>query len=346
MTEGGIAAKTEEIKARINDYEQSIHAIIGFANFYLYDDATGLERPDVKAFQGWPLTYAKKGEEGQTIPSEGRVTPDLGILLPDRQGVIAEVKKSFPRDKKHWSDDFEQLMSYDNDLHGWPFADGRVESHDIVLITHLTRAVPVEDFYQAGRESKTISFSRPFAIVEFSETSEAKTFIFFRRKVGCLSNMELDTRLRQGVSVPMEVFVEKCSTVKFYDTPPPIPYMIEQVWTHVVVPVARESARFAKLKRRQKLDVQISVDAAVGKLREGFSFRSFCDCGKEYGVPETRWVRDACEALVDLEEAQWLDPDRSTLKVFFQRYVDVRDHFISEYVSHVEKGRQPTLFEV
>ena len=85
----------------IDDYQDSVFAIIGFANFYRYDDDTKTIRDDVLVFQGRRLTPSP----AKAINSDGNpvefVTPDVGILLPANTGVLAEVKKSFPADEQH-----------------------------------------------------------------------------------------------------------------------------------------------------------------------------------------------------------------------------------------------------
>ena len=41
----------KEIRIAIDDYNDTVHAIIGFVNLYLIDD-TYQKRPEVKGFQG------------------------------------------------------------------------------------------------------------------------------------------------------------------------------------------------------------------------------------------------------------------------------------------------------
>src|SRR5207249_438523 len=132
MSENG----EQRIRDDIDDYQDSVFAIIGFANFYRFDDTTRTMRDDVVVFQGRRLTPSP----AKAVNSDGNpvefVTPDVGILLPSNLGVLAEVKKSFPADEQHWFDDFKQLMAYDDDLTGWPSASGAVTAHDVVLLVH------------------------------------------------------------------------------------------------------------------------------------------------------------------------------------------------------------------
>ncbi len=104
-------SREQELKDEIDNYSDSLFAIIGFMNFYRFDDTTRRMRDDVRLFQGRRLTPSAAkttNAKGETVEY---VTPDLGILLPLDKGVLGEVKKSFPRDSTHWLDAFEQLMA-------------------------------------------------------------------------------------------------------------------------------------------------------------------------------------------------------------------------------------------
>jgi hypothetical protein len=319
----------QAVKDKINDYENSIQAIVGFVNFYVYDDVAKSNRPGVRVFQGLRLTPSpdkRTTPEGNAVDY---VTPDLGVLLPANTGVLGEVKLSFPKDRERWIDDFRQLMRYDDDLHGWPSDDGRVSSHDIVLITHQSRAVAVRKFFEA-RLGTEISFARTFVIVQCNRSDQGRMYLFFQRVSGTLSDGRLDQRLEEGVPVPMDVFVVKYSTVKLYDAEPPLPYMLQLIWDNVVVSAARSLPKFETLRRKQKLPVVLEVDDIVDQLRSGFSFRSVQGVQHAAGpaVPAKAWVVRALEQLIALGEAEWVEPTEAAIQIFFQRYDAVLEHFI------------------
>lgn len=150
--------RKKEIQEEIDNYKDTLYAIIGFMNLYRFDDESGLMRPDVVLFQGRRLSpKLKKAESDVEQDKSGQsewVTPDIGILLPTGIGVIGEVKTSFPEDRAKWISDFKQLMKYDRDLEGWPSASGTVSSHDIVLILHYSRSVAVRKFYEEKIDSE------------------------------------------------------------------------------------------------------------------------------------------------------------------------------------------------
>lgn len=333
----------EKFLNQIDDYVQTVHAIVGFMNFYRHDDAAEKMKDKVKVFQGRRLRPSPEKAFNSNVEKISYVTPDIGILLPSRTGVIGEVKRSFPRKEEFWMKTFEQLMSYDDDLTGWPSTDGKVSSHDIVLILHLTREAKVCRFYDDKKDSE-IKFSRPFVIVQFSRLDERQSYYYFQTRRGELTEKSINKRLADGVSVPMEVFVGVYSEVKIYDSKPPLPYLLELMWTYVVLPHASDDPRFERLHKKQKIEVLLTIDEIVDELHQGFSFHRLHGDDSEFQpkIPKKEWIRDACEQLVNSKDASWVDSDKKSIKFLFRRYDQTLEHFI-EICSGSEK--QMKLFE-
>lgn len=331
----------EEMKDKIDNYIQTIQALIGFMNFYRYDDDKRITREDVIIFQGWRLDHEIEPGSESAIQY---VTPDLGILYAHEQGVLAEAKKSFPRNQENWSDDFKQLMAYDSDLLGWPCEGEKIAQHDIVLLLDQTRGAAIKIFYES-KEGTEIKFKRPFIIIQFNRRVNRKHSIFFQIIKGSLSERKLSERLIIGVPVPMDLFIDIYSEIKLYDDRPPLPYLIELIWTNIVLEKAVADPKFEKLKINSKIGVILDVDDIVQELNEGFTFRSVCkmDSVRQQKIPRRAWVADACEELVRIGEAEWIDSERKKVKIFFRKYHDVRDHFINAYLAQVEELKQPKL---
>jgi hypothetical protein len=307
----------DELRERIDDYSDTVFAILGFVNFYRFNDATGQLREEVLVFQGRRLSPSPAKA---TTPGGNKVefvTPDFGVLDPLGPAVLGDAKKSFPRDETHWLDAFEQLTAYDDDLSGWPCRDERVERHDIVLLTHVTRVVAVCDYYQRRVGAGEIQFNRPFSIVSFVRSDERQPFFHFEKRLGQLSDAAFDDRLRRGVPVPMAVFVSVYSTVKIYDAEPPLPYMAQLIWEHVIVPRASDSPRFRALHRNQKLEVKLTVDEIADELGRGFSFQVLCpeSTERQPQVPRRAWCVRACDALVAGGMARWNGEDRKSTRL-------------------------------
>jgi hypothetical protein len=331
----------------INDYEDTIFAMLGFANFYRYDDDSRQMRPGVSVMQGWRFTPIQMQENNEASPEAVTpVTPDLAILLEAGDGVVAEVKKSFPMDKTLWMTDFEQLMRYDAELDGWPCASGRVSSHDIVLLVHQSRARRVTDYYREQSAADKVRFVKPFVIVEFNRSAERQPYFFFRTFEGKLSETTLDSRLHDGVPVPMIALVGQYSMVKLYDGPPPMPYLLHIIWQEIITPKVEAKKPLNELRRRQKVEVIIDADDLTNELRDKFSFKALFggDHPRQPKVPAREWVRAACDQLIAGKLADWVESSEGVrLKVYFQRMDDVLAAF-KNMCSKPSTGTQGVLF--
>lgn len=332
----------------INDYQDSVFAIIGFANFYRFDDDTKTMRNDVLVFQGRRLTPSP----AKAINSDGNpvefVTPDVGVLLPTNFGVLAEVKKSFPADEKYWLDDFKQLMAYDDNLTGWPSASGTVTTHDLVLLVHWSRGRAVCKFYDRhlGRE---VQFQRPFCIVEFSRSNERQAYFTFRTAKGNVTNAGVSAKLENGVQVPMLALTRAYSEIKIYDHEPPPAYMLHLIWEQVINVKASENAKYPALRKGQRIDVEVSVEEVVNELHEKFSFHQLHtqtqSNDRQPKIPQSEWVQRAFDRLVKAGEAEWSDRTTGKLKAKFTRHDDVLTHFIELCAADQESKKQLTLFK-
>ena len=338
---------SKEIKDRIDDYVDTIYAIVGFLNFYRYDDLTNSMSDGVIVFQGRRFTPSfekRETPEGNIIE---HVTPDFGVFHKPGRNVLGEAKKSFPRERKLWIEDLKQLLSYDDDLTGWPCEGERVDMHDVVLLVHQSRAPAICDFYQEQERVGEIRFVRPFSIFSFNRSDERQPYLHFEKRFGNLSDAVLRERLRLGVSVPMQVLVNEYSTVKLYDAMPPLPYLASVIWEHVVVPRASDDPKFRMLNRKQKIEINLTIDDLVEELSEGFSFHSLSPDHPERQpkVPTKDWCRRACDSLVKAGMARWNDVDlRDNITILFTKLDNVLDHMAEVCKEDDKSERQLSLF--
>jgi len=342
-----IQQRVKEIKVAINDYDDTVHAIIGFVNLYFLDDKTYKPRPYVIRFQGRHLTPLGAGEQSGEAGVGADVCPDLGLIIEDNKGILGEVKKNFPKEIERANKEFVQLKGYDQNLTGWPVVNQQVQSHEVILLVHLTTSAYAIEFYREQLPHTGIVFERPFSIVEFGSISQAQEFFFFKTALGAPTEIGEEERLKYGVSVPMIAFVEEYARAKLYDAEPPIPYLVQLIWIHVVTPLAAENPMFEGLRKNRKLEVHLTTEDIVDRLDEGFSFRHWHKQApdRQRRILRTEWVREACQFLVESGDAEWADDsEKIGLVVFFQKYDDVEDHFIASYATLEEqKAFRPML---
>lgn len=331
-----------ELKDKIDNYLQTVHALIGFMHFFRFDKNSASINEDVKVFQGWRL----EPSENKKVKNNGEavkfVTPDLGIVYDENQGILAEAKVSFPKDKELWKKPFFQLMSYDDDLKGWPTVTGFINNHDIALLVNQERCSQIVKYYKNIDENE-IKIERPFIIIQFNRSDGRRHFYFFQKQLGDLSNKNVNAILDDGEKVPMDLFVASYAKIKLYDSEPPLPYLIQLIWENVVLQRISENPKFQFLKKRQKLEIILQLDDILNDLSNGYTFHSLHTdvTGRKPQIPRKSWIIKACDFMVKHKEAEWIN-GRETIKIYFQRYDSILDHFINYYIE--EENQQLNLF--
>jgi hypothetical protein len=212
-----------------------------------------------------------------------------------------------------------------------------VESHEIVLLVHLTTSAYAKDFYEQKLPTRGIVFKHPFSIVEFGRFEQMQEFFLFRTVLGEPTEIGGEGKLKYGVSVPMRVFLHEYAKIKLYDAQPPVPYLAELIWTHIVTPIASENTSFEHLRKNQKIEVSLAIEDVVDKLDEGFSFHFWHERYPDLQprVPHKEWVREAFQFLVECGDAKWVEgsEDKKVVVLYHQRYKDILDQFVLSHAT-------------
>jgi hypothetical protein len=317
---------SKKFQEQIDDYKDSICAIIGFVNLFRFDDKTKRMKKDIKVSQGRRM----KTSSTNSISPNGEVTPDLCIHDPSNKGVVGEVKKSFPANQEHWKDDFSQLMSYDDDFLNWLTTSGKIDDHEIVLLPEQSRTRAVKKYFE-DRKDKEIKFTKNFIIVEFNRNDQAKSFFFFRKEYGTFSYFkDVDARLEQGVQVPLDKLMLSYEKIKLYDSKPPLPYLLHLIWENVIMLRASDNEGFSALRKNSKMPIDITVDQIVDELHENYSFKSLnADNGSHQPkVPIKSWIKEAVNALISFKLAEWKNEPNGECTIYFKKFGDTLKTFI------------------
>jgi len=345
-TSESLKALEKQSRNTINNYEDTIRAIIGFINIYHLDNAFE-PRLDVKAFQGRRLAPWHAPDALQSSPNEDDVTPDIGITIGNTTGILGEVKKNFPKHENGRAERIlTQLQRYDRHLRGWPIDGEQVDTHVIVLLTDISTSAIARQYFDAVTDT-TKPFQRPFSIVEFGELREAEEFFLLRSVPGYPLELGDGYRLNEGIKIPMNVFISEYSTTKLYDAEPPVEYLAYLIWVHVVMQHASEDKKFENLRSKSRLPVILTLQDILDELEQGFTF-SWLHVNhpeRQPQVPRLSWVRRACEFIVEIGDAEWLEEDdKQQIKVLFREYVDPREHFIkANAILEEQKTQRPRL---
>ena len=241
---------------------------------------------------------------------------------------------------------FRQLKTYDDDLLRWWGNNGQIERHDIVLLTHDTHVVEACDHLNGltGRDIGT--FERNLAILGFYRTDQRETFITLRKHSGEFLDPQFGAKLRRGV--PIKVVHIEAQQKKFYDSRPPIPYVLWLLW-HLIFPIYTEGC--SRDARKGYTPIEVTKDRVTGDLQRFYGFEPD-DTGNR-GTPRSEWVQEALEVLVSLHMAhhgtgqgayviRYKGIKGDTLERFGRLFHE-RDEIRQRQTRR--RGRQPTLFD-
>ena len=323
----------KSFRDKIDDYKDTVFAIIGFGNLFRFNSNTKAMDAGVKLAQGrkFKTTTSNRNSPNNTV------TPDLCIQLSETAAIVAEVKISFPKKQEHWIDDLNQLVSYDDKLANWWTSDLTIQNLCIVLLPHQTRSVMVNEFFTQKIAEGQIKFDRPFSIVEFNRSDQNNEHYFFRKVSGDIPvSEEKDTALKYGISVPTEKLMLHYEKHKLYDSKPPMPYLLHIIWENVILRSVSDSHNLAEVRKNSKIEVLTSVDNITKELYENCSFKGFNFDESEHQprMPLTAWVRNSIASLVAFKYAEWINKDDGTCKIFFKRLDDVFESFIQLCSKH------------
>lgn len=315
----------KSFRERINDYTDTIFAIIGFINLFRFDDDTRRMREDVKVFQGRIMRTSSSNK----ISPNNEVTPDFCIQGSNNKGIVGEVKKSFPENRDFWMDDFKQLISYDDDLLNWLTDTGKIDDHEIVLLPEQSRSRAVKRYFEERKDGEIV-FTKNFVIVEFNRNNQADAYFFFRKEYGSFKYFNLiDHRLDEGIQVPILKLMPIYEKIKLYDSKPPLPYLLLLIWENVIMLHASNDERFGSLRKNSKLPVDITIDEIVQELHENYSFKKLNanNMSHQPKIPLKSWIKESVNALMSFKLAEWKNESAGKCVVYFKKFKDTLETF-------------------
>ena len=325
-----------KIKEFNDNYSNTIQAIVGFMHIYKYEFKKE-KNIDVKLFQG--RRFDKENDD------ENFVTPDIGILIDERSGMIGEVKNSFPKDISLWMKDFLQLLQYDDNLIGWPIENEIIPSYDIVLLVQDARSRDVKDYF-LSITNEEIKFNHPFIIIEYGRSDEAKHFFRFRIEYGKLSEPIIHSKIYSGCHIPMEELVVQYSKIQIYDTQPHLSWMMFLIYSCMIDKATVEN-KYYKLNKKTKIKLETSIDEVVELLHKTYSFRSFHENHQERQpkFPKKDWVKQAILKLVSIGEVRWKNEQHEDIILLLQKHdKSVIEHYEEKCLDEEINANQMTLF--
>ncbi|MFV1980600.1 MAG: hypothetical protein ACC655_05540 [Rhodothermia bacterium] len=327
------------LRDKVNDYEQTVKALLAFAALVVHDGTD--HRPDSRFGFGRRMDTSSANK---LLPN-GEVRPDLTAQKSLEYGVVVEAKKSWSRDESRWAKQADQLRKYDDDLTGWWTNDERTLDANAVLLVHQSRSRAVSRFVASLKEEDDQAVGSRSVVVEFNSSEETASYYFFRTEFGSFLDEELDATLLDGRQVPLDKVVSTFSTVRYYDAPPPIPYLLTDLWVHVLPSV--EKVRFDE---EIKADIiTVSAEDLSAEMQKAYGSELLHRDARSCQFPKSSWVKKCLDFLVTKRLAIPNEAE-NTYDVIYRHFKkDILDRFVEmaegdEKTATNEEADQTELF--
>lgn len=291
----------KEIERKIDLYDQNIQLLVALAKIFSYRFA------DAKNTIGKPM-------KDRSRPKDDPVTPDLVTEFSEesrrsKYAILSEAKKSFPRDKKSWIEDADQLKSYDAEFEDWE------KTHDILLVTD---GMLVEEFWNylntlAEKDTKYV-FRHSLALFSFArDTDNGNARVFVRREFGSLSDPEVAKKMERNRPILINI-LRQAEAIKFYDQKPEIPYTMAILWDFIISKEKGED-EYADFPIDTPIPIDINCTATWEQIKARFA------PPENQGVVKRGWIKEALDKFVEVKLAKRLPDDANgeNYQVFYRK---------------------------
>lgn len=311
MTETSERSKRHFDETVNND--QTVWALVAFCALIVHDGQQ--RRPDAEFGFGRRMSRITDGVE---------VTPDLIAQKSPAFGVAAEAKKSLSRDDTHWMKCVEQATKYRDELEGRFTQDGRIPRHDAVVLIHQSRAGRLARYIDEQVSEGKLP-EPGVALVEFNQSEETTSYYFFRLERGAISDRELNDYLKFGTQVPLGAVVQSFPSLRYYDSPPPMPLLLTHLWTDYFPSLLAEAEHDERTKARC---IRVSVQKVTAELQRANGSGALYRDSRSVEFPKVSWVQAAFERLKRFGLAKTVDGAERQYDVYHRGFrSDVRQHF-------------------
>ena len=267
------------------------------------------------------------------------VTPDLIAQKLTKYGITAEVKKSLPQNQTLWERYIRQLLKYDDDLTGWWTDNGKIPKADAILLLHHSRSRAFCRFLRNIQEDEPDNVGRNTSVVEFGSSDETASYYFFRVEHGSLRDQELVGRLDDGVQIPLDKVLQSFPNVRFYDSPPPMAFLLTELWMGIF-PAMLEGAEYDEKYKATKFSA--SVQGVTDELQKAYGSETLYRDEQSVQFPRLRWIKEAFEKLVEFKMAIPPTGDNDEYQILFRTLRgDILKRFIELVLSDRIAGEIP-----
>ena len=320
---------------KINDYGQTVNAILSFAAFIIHDGAS--QRPNSEFGIGRRMTTSSDNY----ISPNSHITPDLVAQKSSQYGIVAEAKKSLGQNQSYWLRQLRQLRKYDDILTGWWIDTEKIAHSDTVMLVHQSRGRLFVRFLEHQKEIEPDLVGPNTCVVEFIQSVETVAYHFFRLEFGIISDTELGKRLEDGVNIPLDNVRMSFPNIQFYDSSPPMPLLLSCLWNDLFSPMIEDVEYDEKTKSRK---MTFSISEVTEELQKAFGSRALVKDQRSGEFPQYSWVKEAFERLVKYRLAVPCPGEDEKYTVHYRIFRDdVLDRFIKFELDLVKRKNKKEI---
>ena len=325
------------LRDKINDYEQSVNAILSFAAFVVYDGK--IQRSESEFGIGRRMTTSSDNP----IAPNSNITPDLVVQKSLEYGCIVEAKKALDKNQANWVTHLEQLRKYDDGLQGWWTVDGKIPHYDAVMLIHQSRGRPFVNFLKNQKEVNPDMVGPNSCVVEFNHSGETVAYYFLRLEFGKINDNELGESLENGINIPLDSVRMSFPNIQFYDDKPPLPWLLSILWTDIF-PSKMEDGYYDE--KTKTIKTRTTVAETTDELQKAFGSKALKQDSRAGEFPKFRWVKEAFERLVMYKLAIPITNEDDTYIIYYRSFRDdVLDRFI-KFESDLSKSGKKKAEEI
>jgi hypothetical protein len=149
-----------------------------------------------------------------------------------------------------------------------------------------------------------LEFNRKWSIIAFNRDSERKTFIALKRERTTNSSMsmkDIEESLNKGLGISLEHLITKLSSIKFYDSEPPLVYTMSILWDTFAGKITMQQRRESR-EGQKTIEIKVNVSVLQDELYKQFAFCQSSEYQKK--IPDKEWVKRAMDSFVDIGLAE------------------------------------------
>ena len=304
----------------VEDYEQTVKALLAFAALVVHD---GKQLRPASAFG---FGRRMRTSAGNLVSPSSEVTPDLVAQKSSAYGLVAEAKKSLPKDQALWASTASQIRKYDDDLSGWWTDSGSIGASDTVLLIHISRSRMFVQYLRAMAERDPAALGPNTCVVEFTGVQEAAFYYLFRLELGTFQNAELQKQLFESLQVPFEKVLQSFPSIHYYDSEPPLEVVLTNLWVDVF-PSLLEGTEYDDKTRSRKL--RVNVSSLVTEMQAAYGSGALSQDEGSVVFPRAAWVRKALDSFVRYGLAA---PIEGVDGEYFIHYRAFRDDVLEKFI--------------